>query len=152
MSSDREELLRTVGGASRALQASVDALDEAVADLLGINRTDLRCLDELLQVGEAGPAWLAERLRLTTGSTTTLLDRLERAGYITRSPDSRDRRKIVVRPTPLALQRAQEIYGPVATEGAQALAPFTSDELDVVLRYLRISLALQQHHLHRLRR
>jgi len=151
MSSDNEGLLLAVGEASRALQASVDALDEAVADLLGINRTDLRCLDELLQVGEAGPAWLAERLRLTTGSTTTLLDRLERAGYVTRSPDPKDRRKIVVRPTPLARQRAYELYGPVATEGAQAMAQFTPDELGAVLRYLRISRELQLRHVHRLR-
>lgn len=151
MSSDREELLHAVGEASRALQAAVDALDEAVAGLLDVNRTDLRCLDELLQVGEAGPAWLAERLRLTSGSTTTLLDRLERAGYITRSPDPRDRRKIVIRPTPLVLRRAQEVYGPIATEGAQALERFTADELGVVLRYLELSRELQQRHLQRLR-
>src|SRR3954452_13755377 len=143
MSSDREELLRAVGDASRALQASVDALDEAAAGLLGANRTDLRCLDELLQAGQAGPAWLAERLRLTTGSTTTLLDRLERAGYITRSPDPTDRRKIFVRPTPLVLRRAQEIYGPIAAEGAQDLSQLTADELGAVLRYLQISRDLQ---------
>jgi DNA-binding MarR family transcriptional regulator len=151
VSSDYGSLLRAVGDASRALQASVDALDEAAAGLLGINRTDLRCLDELLQVGEMGPARLAERLRLTTGSTTTLLDRLERAGYVTRSPDPQDRRKVVIRPTPLVLQRAQEIYGPIATEGAQNLAQLTSDELGAVLRYLQISRDLQQRHLRRLR-
>jgi DNA-binding MarR family transcriptional regulator len=151
VSSDNRDLLQAVGDASRALQAAVDALDEAVAGLLGINRTDLRCLDELLQVGEAAPARLAERLRLTTGSTTTLLDRLERAGYVTRSPDPQDRRKIVVRPTPLVLRRAQEIYGPLAAEGAQDLAQLTPDELDAVLRYLRISRDLQQRHLRRLR-
>jgi DNA-binding MarR family transcriptional regulator len=151
MSSDSDALLHAVGDASRALQASVDALDEAVAGLLGINRTDLRCLDELLSAGELSPARLAERLRLTTGSTTTLLDRLERAGYVTRSPDLRDRRKVVVRPTPQAVERAQSLYGPVATEGAQALSEFTPDELRTVLRYLSISRDLQQRHLERLR-
>jgi len=151
MSSERESLLHAVGEASRALQASVDALDEAVAGLLGINRTDLRCLDELLQAGELSPARLAERVRLTTGSTTTLLDRLERAGYVTRSPDLRDRRRIVVRPTPKALDRAQDLYGPLAAEGVQALSHLTPDELRTVLRYLQISRDLQQRHLERLR-
>jgi DNA-binding MarR family transcriptional regulator len=151
MSSNQQELLHAVGDASRALQASVDAFDEAVAALLGINRTDLRCLDELMQVGEAGPARLAERLRLTTGSTTTLLDRLERAGYVTRTPDPRDRRKVVVRPTPLARERAGEIYGPLAAEGAQLLAQFTAEQLGAVLRYLELSRDLQQRHLQRLR-
>src|SRR5664279_2154720 len=98
MSSEIAELISTVGDASRRLQSAVDALDEAVAGNLGINRTDLRCLDELMRAEQAGPAWLADRLGLTSGSMTTLLDRLERAGYVTRSPDPGDRRKVVVRP------------------------------------------------------
>jgi DNA-binding MarR family transcriptional regulator len=96
-------------------------------------------------------ACCTNRAGATSGSTTTLLDRLERAGYITRSPDPRDRRKIVVRPTPLALRRTHEVYGPIAAEGAQALERFTPAELGVVLRYLQISRELQQRHLQRLR-
>ena len=151
MSSESAELLRAIGDASRSLQASVDAFDDAVAALLGVNRTDLRCLDELMQAGEASPAQLAARLRLTTGSTTTLLDRLERAGYVTRSPDQHDRRKVVVRPTPHAQQRAMEVYGPVAEDGAEALARFSAGDLEAVLRYLRISREVQQRHLQRIR-
>ncbi|GAA3277328.1 MULTISPECIES: MarR family winged helix-turn-helix transcriptional regulator [Dactylosporangium] len=151
MSSESAELLHAIGDASRSLQAAVDAFDDAVTGLLGINRTDLRCLDELMQAGEASPAQLAARLRLTTGSTTTLLDRLERAGYVTRSPDRHDRRKVVVRPTPLAQQRAMEVYGPVAADGAHALADFSAGDLEAVLRYLRISREVQQRHLQRIR-
>ena len=71
----------------RANQAAVDALDDAAAANLGINRTDLRCIDVLLQEpdGSAIPARLAERLGISTGSVTALIDRLERLGYVARA-------------------------------------------------------------------
>lgn len=42
------------------------------------------------------PTTLAERLLVTTASTTSLLDTLERRGLVARSPDPDDRRKILV--------------------------------------------------------
>jgi DNA-binding MarR family transcriptional regulator len=152
MSSDNlADLLADVGDRARALQSSVDALDQAVADHLGINRTDLRCLDELLRGGPTGPAHLASRLGLTTGSMTTLLDRLERAGYVVRSPDPTDRRRLLVHPTEKIHLAAARIYGPIASEGARDLAAFTAGDLAVVLRYLAVSHELQERHVERVR-
>ena len=115
----RELRVAELGAAVRANQAAVDAFDEAVADHLGINRTDLRCLDLLLEeLGAAAtPGQLGGRLGLTTGSVTAMVDRLERLGYVTRSPDPADRRKVVVRPTEKILARTREIYGPLVAEG-----------------------------------
>lgn len=42
------------------------------------------------------PTTIAERLLVTTASVTSLLDTLERRGFITRSPDVDDRRKVLV--------------------------------------------------------
>ena len=48
----RKELVEAISLESRRSQNRTDAFDEAVADAIGINRTDLRCLDILEQ--EAG--------------------------------------------------------------------------------------------------
>jgi DNA-binding MarR family transcriptional regulator len=80
---------------------------------------------------------------------TTLLDRLERAGYLTRSPDPGDRRKVIARPSADAIRRAQQIYGPIAAEGARDLAGFTAEQLHIALRYRAISRELQERHLQR---
>src|SRR5215470_1081850 len=119
----RDELLAALGQAVRMNQATVDAFDEATAQKFGVNRTDLRCLDLLMEelAGEATPGRLGTRLGLTTGSVTAMIDRLEKLGYVTRSPDPTDRRKVVVRPTGTILARTAEIYGPLATEGADLL-------------------------------
>jgi DNA-binding MarR family transcriptional regulator len=149
----RELVVSELGAAVRANQAAVDAFDEAVAAHLGINRTDLRCLDVLLQDNGAGatPGQLGGRLGLTTGSVTAMVDRLERLGYVTRSPDPADRRKVVVRATETIQTRAWEIYGPLAAEGEDLLSRYSVDELDLIADFLRRSRELQQQHLDRLR-
>jgi|SRR6185369_3098402 DNA-binding MarR family transcriptional regulator len=149
----REPLVASLGAEIRANQATVDAFDEAVAAHLGVNRTDLRCLDVLMQEldGEATPGQLGARLGLTTGSVTAMVDRLARLGYVTRSPDPADRRKVVVRPTETIVARAGEIYGPLVVEGAAMLADYTQQQLELIADFMRRSRTLQQTHLDRLR-
>ena len=140
-----------VGAAMRAHQRAVDALDEAAAGALGINRTDLRCLDVLLAAGEMTPSRLSAALGLTTGSVTAMLDRLERLGYLTRARDARDRRRTTVKPTPAAVEKAGALYGPLAADGARLLSPYTADELRLITTFLEESRELQEHHTTRIR-
>jgi len=147
----RDTLRAELGDEVRALQSDVDALDEAVAAHLGVNRTDLRCLDVLMQAGSATPGQLAARLGLTTGSVTAMLDRLAKSGYLTRAADPADRRKVVVQPTGLAQRKAGEIYGPLAEAGSRDIARYTEAELRLLLDFLRRSRRLQQEHLKRIR-
>jgi DNA-binding MarR family transcriptional regulator len=74
------------------------AYEEAIADRLGLNVTDLRALE--LVVSEPGltAGQLAGRSALTTGAITGVLDRLERAGFVERRPDPSDRRSVTIQP------------------------------------------------------
>ena len=74
------------------------AYEEAIADRLGLNVTDLRALE--LVVAEPGltAGQIADRSALTTGAVTGVLDRLERAGYVERRPDPADRRSVTIHP------------------------------------------------------
>ena len=85
-----------VAGSLRALSTEIDRLDQAAADLYGLNRTDMRALDIVGRAGPLAPTALARLLGFTTGGVTTVLDRLERAGYVRRRPDPADRRRQVV--------------------------------------------------------
>jgi DNA-binding MarR family transcriptional regulator len=147
----RESLRAELGDEVRVLQAAVDALDEAVAAHLGVNRTDLRCLDVLMRMGTATAGQLAAELDLTTGSVTALLDRLARLGYLTRTPDPADRRRVVIRPTAMMVERATELYGPIAREGAREVARYSVAELELLLDFLRRSRRLQEEHRDRIR-
>ncbi|HSJ44611.1 MAG TPA: hypothetical protein VK923_08020 [Euzebyales bacterium] len=50
------------------MQNAADAVDDAVAEALGLNRTDLICLDILDRLGTIPAGRLADEARLTTGA------------------------------------------------------------------------------------
>ena len=140
-----------IGAAVREHQRAIDAVDEATATVLGVNRTDLRCLDLLLDVGALAPTRLSAELGLRSGSVTAMVDRLERLGYVTRTSDPADRRKVVIRASESAREKAEAIYGPLAEEGREAIAGYSVAELEAVLDFLRRDRALQDEHAARIR-
>ncbi|MGW0071062.1 hypothetical protein ACWDUI_26780, partial [Streptosporangium sandarakinum] len=56
----------------RRLQQSFDAFDEAAAARLGLNRTDLRCLDVVLAEGPVPAGRISAALKLSPAATTTV--------------------------------------------------------------------------------
>ena len=68
------------------------------SEALSLAPTDLVCMCLLQLNGPATPGWLAEMTGLTTCAVTGMVDRLERAGYVRREPDPKDRRRVIVRP------------------------------------------------------
>src|SRR5262249_434051 len=94
----REELTGRFSLAIRASQNVSEAFDEHVAARLGINRTDMRALDILDQRGPISAGELAEAMHLSSGAITTLVDRLERAGWARRRRDSDGRPRVLVGP------------------------------------------------------
>jgi DNA-binding MarR family transcriptional regulator len=135
--------------ALRASQTAVDLVDEAVADFLGINRTDARCLDILDQEGPMTAGHLAERARISPGAMTTLLDRLEHKGLARRTRDTEDRRRVLVEVTPELRAMARELYGS-PEDTAQALAALSDEQLEFLIEFNRQSVAYQQNLIRRL--
>jgi DNA-binding MarR family transcriptional regulator len=143
---NRDDLLDTVSREVAELQNATDAMDEAVTQRLGINRTDLRCLGLLFARGPLSAGQLASASGLSPGAATTALDRLERAGYALRTRGAQDRRSVLVELTPLARARIEDLYGPVGTEGRQFLERYSDEELRFLSAFLRDGRALQIKH------
>lgn len=145
------ELRAQVAEAVRAHQRAVDAVDEAAADAVGVNRTDLRCLDLLLSEGGRTPGELSAGLGLTTGSVTAMVDRLVRRGLVTRTASPADRRKVVVAATGAAREKAEALYGPIASEGDVVLRNYTPAELATIADFLNRGRRLLETHADRIR-
>src|SRR3954469_10310539 len=106
MSLSRADRLAEVDTVPRQYLASYVLFNQAVADRLGMHPTDLQCVNLLtLADGPLSTGQIAELTGLTSGSATRLVDRLERAGYVTRQRDSTDRRRVMVQPVPAAVRR-----------------------------------------------
>jgi DNA-binding MarR family transcriptional regulator len=139
------ELFRKNGNQDRAF-------DHLAAERLGINDTDLDCINIIERRGGVTAGELADESGLTTGAVTGVIDRLERAGYARRSHDKADRRKVVVEVTPEFYERADRIWGPMAREWGERISNrFTADQLDVVAEFLRTTTEIGRRHMERLR-
>jgi DNA-binding MarR family transcriptional regulator len=145
------ELLEALGMAIRASQNRSDALDELVARRLGVNNTDLRCLDIIQQHGRLTAGRLAELAGLTTGAVTAVLDRLEEMGYAQRVRDTEDRRRVLVELTEKAFNATWEIYGPLKDKWEAALSRYTVDQLRLLLEVLTEGEEIGRRELERLR-
>lgn len=146
-SPERERLYAELGSEVRASQRATDVVDELVGQLLGVNRTDGRCLDVLHEKGRMSAGDLAQASRLTTGATTAVIDRLERAGYVQRVPDPADRRRVLVELTPKAHQASMELMGdPMAELASPMVARYTDDELRLFIEFTRWGREIQERH------
>jgi DNA-binding MarR family transcriptional regulator len=73
-----------------------DRLRAVLASTAGISPADLDALEHLEADGPLTQRQLGERLALTSGAVTMLVDRLERAGWVRRRPHPTDRRYVLV--------------------------------------------------------
>ena len=136
-SEERAALLTELISVNRAYQAAVEKMDEAFCRRLGVNRTDGRCLDIIDQRPGITAGELADAVGLSPGAVTTVLDRLERRGFVERKRDPNDRRRVVVEPTEAANRAAWEAYGPLGAMGAPLIAELSDDDLAKVIRFLK---------------
>jgi len=145
--SRREQIYAELGDEVRASQRATDMVDELMCQLLGVNRTDARCLDILDQHGSMSAGDLAEASRLSTGAITAVVDRLDRAGLAQRVPDPADRRRVLVELTPKAYARATELMVEPMRRLYQPMAERYSDEqLRLIIEFTREGRELQERH------
>lgn len=126
----------------RALSTVQDRLDQYAMHRFGINRTDLRALDLIGQAGVISPTALAVALGMSTGATSTVLDRLEAAGYARREPDPAHRRRTLVRQTPRAEELGEAIFGPVIRGTLSEAASYSETALASIAKFLSAHRAL----------
>ena len=127
--------------ACRGLHAAVDQLDSSVAKMVGIARNDLRCLN-LLEREPRTPGAIAAALKLTTGSVTTLLDRLESLDFLERRPAPHDRRALLIYPTEKCFREIGQVYKAFAESLIEHVNSYSRRDRDVALSTLRDVAAL----------
>jgi DNA-binding MarR family transcriptional regulator len=134
---DREGLLAELGQAIREVSGQGVLFSQAVASKVGINSTDLECLDILMLRGPVTPGALAASTGLTTGAMTVLIDRLEKAGFVRRERSRDDRRKVLVTATPAVTKEVVPYSVPMQTAVMAVLDHYSDADLRLLLEVLR---------------
>ena len=145
MPKSRQALIAEAGNAMQAYQRSTQAFDDAVGRALGLNPTDLRCLDWLVD-GPKSAGELSAGTGLSSAATTTLIDRLESKGFVQRVRDSVDRRRVLVEMTAQGRERVYRYYGPIVEEGNALFADVADEQLGQMRDWLVAARELTDRH------
>ena len=122
----------------RDLSTETVLLHQAIADRLGLNPTDHKCLGLLVDAGRPVTAGeLATMTGLTTGAVTGVVDRLEAAGFVRRTRDPEDRRKVGIE---VVFERVKRQVFPVFEQLARRMAvvagAYKPREIETIVDFL----------------
>jgi DNA-binding MarR family transcriptional regulator len=104
----------------------------AMNDWVGLNATDMECLRLLFQKGVSTPSELARHTGLTSGATTAMLDRLEKAGLIERQPNPDDRRGTLIIPEKSSVEKAASWFESARKAQAELVSSYSEKELEII--------------------
>lgn len=123
----------------------------AIAERLGLTVSDLECLDYLADVGSATAGQVAERTNLTTGAVTSMLRRLQQAGYVTADRDPADRRRVIVTLRPERSAELERPYERFAERAERLIEGYSVEEVELLVRHYDRMQAMYLAELDRLR-
>lgn len=104
----------------------------AMSEWAGLNGTDMECLRLLFQKGIATPSELARHTGLTSGATTAMLDRLEKAGLIERRPNPDDRRGTLVAPRKSSAEKMASWFESARKAQNELVSGYSESELEII--------------------
>jgi DNA-binding MarR family transcriptional regulator len=152
-SASRQDALAEMGAAMREFMARAVLFQDAVARHAGLNSTDLQTVGLLMEQGPSTPGELARHIGMTSGgSITAVVDRLERAGYVSRRRDQTDRRRVLVEADARRVMRdVGPVYGRVAARWEAFLTTLTDEQLLLAVDVIRHAALINQEEAERLR-
>ena len=133
----KRRLTNAIKESLRELSIQLSLLNHQVGTHLDLKDVDLDCLDLVARYGPLSPSALARRAGLHPATMTGILDRLERAGWISRDRDPADRRAVTIS---ARRERAGEILGLYAGMNGsldKLCAGYSEEELGVLADFLR---------------
>ncbi|MFD1881334.1 MarR family winged helix-turn-helix transcriptional regulator [Paracoccus pacificus] len=139
MTSERQAAEQAFQTAAQEHSTATVLFHAAIADRLGLGPTDIKSLDFIQRSGKLTAGELGKLTGLSSASVTALIDRLERKGFVKRSRDDSDRRKVILTPTATARHSIDPAFADARQMLTDMLAPYTVDEIRFLADFLRRS-------------
>ena len=118
----------------------MDRMHSGMKGDMEMNSTDLAALRMLIMREQRGeevsPHDVARHLRISTASTTKLLDRLSESGHLERQPHPRDRRSRIVVLTDTSRREFFRNFGASLSAMREVAQTYSDEELQVIARFM----------------
>jgi len=148
----RESLKDEMQFLGQMLSTETALFHSTAAEKNGLTITDMKTISTLMQEGPKTAGEIAERLSLTTGAVTSLIDRLERVGIVERTSDPKDRRKVIVKIIPDKIGRTGHVYESMGKNFGNMLEHYTTEQIEFLVRYYKDSVELTKKEIAKLKK
>ena len=141
-SSEKKEFVKQVILGAREYGINTVLFRHIVGETLGVNVTDMECLGLLFFKGFATPSELSKYTRLSSGSTTAMLDRLEKNNLIERRPNPEDRRSTLIVIVKETAEKIAPLFASVHDAQEELISSYTQEELELLADFFTKSVSL----------
>lgn len=131
----KADLVEKVIRGGREFSIGTVLFHQAVGQLLGVNVTDMKCLDLMILKSSVSPTELAEHTGLSSGATTAVIDRLEKARLIKRNPHPKDRRGTTLVLTKEAIRKLPRLFESLGKAMATLVSGYSRNDLEVLVDF-----------------
>lgn len=137
------EIIEALGRKMQEMSTATVIFHQKIAEKLGLNPTDHKCLDLILKNKYMTAGELAQVTGLTTGAITGVIDRLEKKELVKRDKDPNDRRKIVVIANEEKVSNeVSPLFESIGNEMSKLYRQYSEDELKIILDFVSKSVEI----------
>lgn len=134
----------------RGLGTRTVLYQQSVAASLGLYNNDFLSIDILHEKGPVTAGELSRLTGLTTGSVTSLIDRLEKNGFVRRQPDPHDRRKVIIVPLYENKEDVSATYLQLHAAMVKLASSYSDEELELITQFLNKASSVLEEQIHHL--
>lgn len=135
------------------LNARAIMFHHAIGEHMGLSATEHKAADILRRFGPMTAGELAEKTALTTGAVTGLVDRLEKAGFVRREHDNRDRRRVIIKPLDNGKNtEVVKLFSPLRNDMAELLSQYDDRDAKMIADFAARAAEVFKDHTEQLRR
>jgi DNA-binding MarR family transcriptional regulator len=134
---DVAALSREIQGLLRDLIGGLQQLNEAVGAKVDLRSGDLEILDLVARYGPMSPGEVATVMRIHPATLTGIIDRLEAGGWLERSADPEDRRRIRLVARRERASELVRLYAPMNKSLSQICSALDPEQLTAIRDFLR---------------
>jgi DNA-binding MarR family transcriptional regulator len=147
---ERQKFIEELSFLGQMLSTETAHFHQSAASRQGLSITDSKTISALMQEGPMTAGQLAQRLSLTTGAITNVIDRLEQRGIVHRVADPKDRRKVVVHTDPKKIEAAGKFYDSIGSAFAKVLNDYSLEELRFLIEYYKTAIEMTKNEVRKL--
>jgi DNA-binding MarR family transcriptional regulator len=141
---ERDELIFRLGLLGEAEATQTALFQQVAASRYGLGITDMKALSILLREGPQTAGALMERLHVTSGAVTGVVDRLQNAELARRQADPSDRRRVIVAVDMTGLQARENVYEGIGEAFDKLYRGYTLEQLSFLADHLQRAIAITQ--------